>query len=188
VDPNSNAVGTMLWFNAIDNVIANNIYRNMGSGVHLDSSFRQPVCWTLVRGNRFEDTRQTCITSRFYVNGFERNPAVLPESDVHSWFTVGNVFRSNTCLKAGTAALFNGFDRNRDRYDKMVILDDSGMMMPVIENNVFREVDNGIQISPPVVWPLLRQNSIALTSSEIPEVVGLSGQKMESILIVPEKK
>ncbi|NQU45155.1 hypothetical protein HQ520_17870, partial [bacterium] len=190
VDTNSKTGGTQFWFNTFNNIVAGNRFRNLSYGVVFNSAFRLPTGWNLARDNEITNTSgysgagsysASCYTDHYYLNNFATNPAVVASSPAQHWYEVGNIFRSNVCNDATRAGIVHGYDGgNLGRMDQVTPQPDAGLMMHVVENNVFTDMDNGLMVNPPATWPLFRHNSIDAT----PPVYDPSGGNTEGLLLI----
>ena len=104
VDPHSKTCGVLFWYNAVENIVAGCPLRHLGYGVGFNGSFRNPVCWNLVRDNLAEHMggmsvecgKPACFMDSCTPSGGVADPLWEPDSDLNGWFEVGNLFRSNT--------------------------------------------------------------------------------------------
>ena len=165
IDPRSKVAGILFWYNAFENVIAENTLRRVGYGVGLTSGFRNPTGWNLVRENTMEHMgglSVECAQPAFYFDscgaaGGATGPLFQSGSDVAGWFAVGNVARANRGKDSPTAALLHA--RLGDAAAlQLPEQDAAGVIMPVLENSQFSEVERGIVVNRGTVWPSLRGN------------------------------
>ncbi|NQU41892.1 hypothetical protein HQ520_01310 [bacterium] len=185
-DNYSNAAGTMFWFNAMNNIIAENTYRNFWGGSHFSSSFRQPCAWNLVRGTRYERTvaiateRGGAHTSNYYTSDFYNNPAFDSDSDCRGWFGGGNVVRSIQAHGGAICASFGG--TGGGSYASVDLQNNVGMMFDVLENSRFENADDGVRVSPPYNWLLFRNDHIPNN----PPINDTSGRAQNILVINPD--
>ncbi|NOZ23003.1 MAG: hypothetical protein GXP25_18145 [Planctomycetes bacterium] len=195
IDPHSKVVGVLFWYNAVNNIIAGCTLRHVGYGVGFNSSFRNPCCWNLVRDNNVEHVGgmsvecigPACTMDVCMVDGGPAGPLYRPGSDVHGWFAVGNVFRSNRGKDAPIAAIAHGNLRDAQA-KKLPPQEDGGLVMPVIENCRFSDVEKGIIINPGACWAVIRNNIVKTTPPNGPAVYDQSKGKTENALILGETK
>ena len=197
-DPPIKSHGVTFWANSFDNIIAANVYRNLTGGVVINSFYRCPTGWNLTRDNRMENIRgnggDTVFPGKgaFYVDHIR---ALHPAPEDRVWYSVGNVARHNACSGADVAAYLHRPDyANLDeanpalpeatrklllmpRGDNAVVgysypdTPNGGLMMSVLEHNRFHAADQGIVISSPVNWLLLRHNDVRLTDPQAPMLI-----------------
>ena len=188
-DPAVKSHGVTYWANSFENIIANNTFRNLTGGVVINSFYRCPTGWNLTRDNRIEcihgNGGDTVFPGRaaFCVDHVR---VLDPPRAYRVWYTVGNVFRSNRCSDGDVIAFLHRPDYSRidpaapylpeatrallsmPRGDNTVFgysypdTPNGGIMMSVIENNRFEGARDGIVVSSPVNWLLLRNNTISL--------------------------
>ncbi|MEW6359759.1 MAG: glycosyl hydrolase family 28-related protein [Planctomycetota bacterium] len=195
IDPRSKVVGVIFWYNAMDNVIAGCTLRNVGYGVGFNASFRNPCCWNLVRDNAAEHVggmaveciAPACFMQTCDATGGPAGPLFSAGSDVHGWYAVGNVFRSNTGADAPVAVIAHAAMRE-DGAKKLPPQDDGGLVMPVIENSRFSAVEKGIIINPGACWAVIRNNVVKTTDPNGPAVYDQSEGKTANALILGEAK
>jgi hypothetical protein len=167
IDPKSKVSGVLFWYNAMENVVVGCALRHVGYGVGFNASFRNPCAWNLVRDNVTEHAggmSVECIEPTFYVEscgaaGGANGPLFQAGSDVAGWYTVGNVARSNRGTDAVTAVLVHAAMRDAAA-PTLPVQDYAGVVMPVVENNVFTAVKRGIVINRGTIWPVVRNNKI----------------------------
>ena len=199
--------GVTFWANSFGNVIAGNTYRNLTGGVVINTFYRCPTGWNLTRDNCIEHIHgnggDTVFPGKgaFYVDHIR---ALNPPPEDRVWYSVGNVARSNQCRDADVVAYLHRPDyRNIDldspnlpettrallsmpRGDNTVWdyeypdTPNGGLMMSVIENCAFANAAQGVVISSPANWLLLRNNDIQLGDPSAPQVIDESGGKGEA--------
>jgi len=221
VDPAIKSHGVVFWANAFDNIIADNTFRSFTGGVVINAFYRCPTAWNLTRNNRIENIHgnggDTVFPGRaaFYVDHIRvRKPR--PEDRV--WYGVGNIARGNRCIGGDVAAYLHRPDYARvelgnpdlpeatrklllmPRGDNTVVgysyprTPNGGLMMSVLENNRFESVREGIVVSSPLNWLLLRNNEIRLVSPNAPEVIDESrgahdgDQTARELLVIDESE
>ncbi len=167
IDPRSKVTGILFWFNAFDNVIAGNTLKNVGYGVGLNSSFRNPCCWNLTRDNTMEQLggmSVECAAPAFYFDscgaaGGPKGPLFRTDSDMAGWYAVGNVARSNNGNGSSTA-MYVYAEMDDATAQQLSEHNEAGVAMPVIENNRMTGVKQGIITNRGAVWPVIRNNSV----------------------------
>ena len=199
--------GVTFWANSFENVIAGNTYRNLAGGVVINTFYRCPTGWNLTRDNRIENMRgnggDTVFPGKaaFYVDHVR---ALSPAAEDRVWYSVGNIARSNRCSGADVVAFLHRPDYARidpsnpnlpeatrelllmPRGDNTVVnyeypdTPNGGIMMSVVENNLFDTADEGIVISSPVNWLLLRDNEVRLSDPAQPVIVDESAGRGEA--------
>lgn len=176
IDPRSKVACVLFWYNAMENVIADCTLRHVGYGIGFNASFRNPCAWNLVRDNVVEHVGGMSVGSiepTFYVDscgaaGGANGPLFRLDSDVAGWYAVGNVARSNSGRDARTAALVHA--ALRVAAATLPAQHYAGVVMPVVENNIFKAVSQGIVINRGTVWPVLRNNAIETVQPKGPKV------------------
>lgn len=189
-DPLTKSHGVVFWGNSFENVIVGNELGNLTGGVVINAFFRSPTGWNLTTGNRFRNIRgnggDTVFPGKgaFYVDHVR---VLEPKPEDRVWYSVGNIARSNEGDGADVAAYLHRPDYARidprsphlpaatrelllmPRGDNTVVnyrypeTPEGGIMMPLLEHNVFRNVGEGLVISSPLNWPLFRDNRITGT-------------------------
>lgn len=161
--------GVCFWFDAFDNVVDGNTFRNLTSGIVFNSRFRAPTGWNTTRNNLIEHVAgypgDTSETAAGYVDHF-RVTIQWPAAEDRVWYQVGNVARGNTIRHAEVGAYLH------TRYTGLVGArkppvephPDGGVVLSVIERNTFEEVEQGIVLSSPVNTAVIRQNHISLSA------------------------
>ncbi len=184
--------GVLFWYNAIDNIVADNEFRNLNwGGVVFDTIFRNPCCWNLTRDNLFTDIRGFGQPdSRVYHRGFFCNYYQLfdtgwPAPEDRVWYGVGNIARSNRGNRGVSSASVNMLTYGTPKGH--VSHKDMGMIMSVIENNIFEHVDRGIELSPPACWVVIRNNRFIMNDNDIPEILIENENLMDTPLIIKGK-
>lgn len=165
IDPRSKVAGILFWYNAFENVIAENTLGNVGYGVGLTSGFRNPTGWNLVRDNEMEQMgglAVECAEPAFYFDscgaaGGPAGPLFQSGSDVAGWYAVGNVARSNRG-KGSSVGTFLHARLGDAAAGQLPEQDAAGVIMPVLENSQFSDVERGVVLNRAAVWPLLRGN------------------------------
>lgn len=177
IDPRCKVSGVLFWFNGFENVIAGCTLRNLGYGVGFNSSFRNPCCWNLVRDNVMEHMggmAVECAEPAFYFDscrtaGGPGGPLYRPGSDVAGWYAVGNVARSNQGRDSPVAAFVHA--ATTDAGSRLLPAEQAaGVVMPVVENSRFTQVNRGIVINRGAIWPVLRGNVVEPLDSSSPRV------------------
>ena len=198
IDPVMKTHGVTLWANCFENIVAQNTFSNMSGGVVVNAFYRCPTGWNLIRDNRLFAIQgnggDTVFPGRaaFYVDHIR---VQTPPPGDRVWYTVGNLFRANECRGGDVAAYLHRPDYahidvagrflppstrellGMPRLDNTVVgygypeTPEGGIMMSVLENNRFDDVQQGIVISSPLNWALFRNNAIGLISSDAPSIV-----------------
>lgn len=209
VDRRIKSHGVLFWANAFENIVAENTLRNMTGGVLFNTFFRCPTGWNLTRGNRMEHIHgnggDTVFPGRaaFYVDHVRVGEPVAQD---RVWYGVGNIARNNDCRDGDVAAFLHRPDyaridpRNPDlpeatrelllmpRGDNTVVgygyphTPEGGLMMGVMENNRFSDVQTGFVVSSPINWLLLRNNKLRVASPDAPSIIDESRGEDESAI------
>lgn len=185
--------GVCLWFYNFDNIIANNTFRNMTSGIIINSRFSGPTGWNTTRGNVIENIHgyagDTSEIAAGYVDHF-RLTLQWPAVKDRLWYQVGNVFRDNTIKNASVGVYlhtrYTGFVRTVK--PQTVEHTDSGIMMSVIENNTITDVKEGIVLSSPVNTSVVRGNIVETTGNAHPPIYSQDGQEGLVNVVIEEQK
>jgi hypothetical protein len=171
---NIKTAGAQIWLNAVNNIMADNIYANVGYGSVINSSFRNPCLWNLI-------SRNTCLDADGFTGGGTRvpeafhhgyyrtnmdgveDPVANVASDCDGWYTLGNIFRYNYAGHVTTAG--HSGTQVGDSFAKTYLVhsDETGLMMDVMEHNEMDQVVNGIEYDCSTSWLLLRNNSFSNT-------------------------
>ncbi|NQU43718.1 hypothetical protein HQ520_10560, partial [bacterium] len=186
VDTMSKYHGILFWFNTYDNIYAGNTFRNLSLGVGLNSSFRIPTAWNLVRDNYVEHaygySGDTSLTPAFFTDHY-RVGSGLPAGEEMSWYEIGNIFRSNIGVDGNVASYLHARGGSIN-YLNVPDHPDAGVMSSVYENNKFLQVDQGITVSRPVNWGLLRNNTVEPKIPGTAKTYDQSGGATEDLLII----
>ncbi len=173
--------GVLFFFDSYDNVIAENRIGNLAFGIVLNSGFKVPSVWNTVRDNRLSGIREVCkdaeqggdttynstfLCESVISNVHEGGTYSWSQDSYRGWYTVGNAFRGNICENGDVAMEIttnrwfreNGWDR--------FFGGDKGLTMTVAENNVFRNVAEGILVGNPANWTLIRNNSFSFVKKD----------------------
>lgn len=186
--------GAQFWLNAVENIIDGNQYANLSYGTVINSSFRNPCLWNLVQNtvssNMSGFTGAGAMQPEFIHHSYYRSqtgevedPCATMDSDCHGWYSVGNVFRSNSGHGTSVGG-FSGahvgdwFSRNN-----LIELPDAGIMMDVMEHNTFTGVTNGFRYNKTCNDLLLRSNLLG-SSGDTHYNKSQSGTPSDAILHV----
>lgn len=187
VDMEIKVLGTIFWFDAFENVITGNTYKNLSGGALFNTSFRHPVCWNQTRENVMENifgySADTSQVPAFYTDNYrcfafdKDDPRLLPSGEEAGWYSIGNMVRHNQGKQAVAAAMVHARlpgtaikPEPDEYYSRLEAAPDSGMMMHVIEHNDFQETEHGIVVSPPANWTVIRKNHLRLNDEKNLEV------------------
>jgi len=171
LDPEHKSHGVIFWYNAVENIVAENHLRNLTAGVVFNHGFRNPTAWNITRDNTIEHIHgysgDTSLKAASYVTHFRVYEAWPAPAD-RVWYSIGDVSRGNRGRDAHVAVYLH--TRFGDRRMPRIYPPhpDGGIMLGVVENNDFQEVQEGIVVSTPANWSLLRNNRIATTPTESP--------------------
>lgn len=169
--PTHKSHGVCFWYVAFDNIVANNTFKNLASGVVWNTGYRTPTGWNLTRENLMRNmtgySGDTSQEAAFYVDHYsvygQATPRPYqsrwPPAEDRVWNSVGNVARANRGDGADVAAFLHARFAGRTRHI-YVPHPDAGLMMSVIENNEFLAAKKGIQFTPPANWAVIRQNRV----------------------------
>ena len=190
IDPRSKAIGVLFWYNAMENIIAGCTLRHVGYGVGFNASFRNPCCWNLIRDNTAEHVggmSVECIGPVCYMQtcgamGGAKGPLYTPGSDVHGWYAVGNVIRSNRGKDAPNGVIAHAAMRDNGA-KTLALQENGGLVMPVIENNELVDVEKGIVINPGTCWAVIRNNVVKTKDPKSPAVYDQSGGNTKNAII-----
>jgi len=178
IAPKHKTLGVLLWYSSFENIIANNILRNLSSGVVINSTFRNPTGWNLIRNNTIENITGyaggSSLRPAFYVHHYRCYGGRWPLLADRVWYSVGNIARSNFGETADVAAYLHA------RFEGKRIPDwtphpDGGIVMDVIENNIFLSIGEGIDVASPASWALLRNNLVT---------TGVSAANARALIII----
>ncbi len=189
IDPRYKAVGVYLFHASFANVIANNTMKHLGVGVSISADPASPSAWNLVRDNVFADMLAGAGDAAFgpiFYSENSRGTWPKSRSGVKHWVGVGNIFRSNHGSGA-PAATSVGWRRFSDQPDREFEPGhDRGLVMSVIENNTFLNVDRGLLVGAPANWTLLRNNTVGPTDEKAQAVeLDRPGRIIEPMVIEP---
>jgi len=163
--------GVIFWYNGFDNVIAGNRFHNQTAGVVFNHGFRNPTAWNLTRDNvmtqMYGMTGDTSRSAALYVDHYRWSGAWPAEED-RVWYSVGDIARCNRGDHATVAAYVHTRGMERRRLPEYPSHRNGGIMLKVVERNEFSEVDEGIVVSAPANWLLLRENTVQPTSPQTP--------------------
>ena len=172
--------GVCLWFYNFDNIIADNTFKNLTSGIIINSRFSGPTGWNTTRGNLIENVRgyagDTSEIAAGYVDHF-RLTLQWPAPEDRLWYQVGNVCRDNTIKNAEVGIYlhtrYTGYVRTKK--PQIVPHPDSGIMMSVIENNTVINAGQGIVLSSPVNTSVVRGNQVEVNDNSHPAIYSQDG-------------
>jgi len=164
--------GITFWFFCFNNVIANNTFRNMTAGIVWNSRFSGPTGWNVTRENHVERVEgyvgDTSQKAALYVDHF-RICARWPLPEDHLWYEVGNVIRANSGKDGEVGAYLH--TRFTDRVWGGLPPEehsDGGLMLCVVENNHFENVQEGIVYSIPARSCVFRNNHVETVYPDMP--------------------
>jgi hypothetical protein len=189
VNPSIKTGGVQIWLNAVDNIIADNIYANVSYGSVINSSFRNPCLWNLISRNSCLDAAgytgagtmmPVAIHHSYYPADLVEDPVVKAASDCSGWYTLGNIFRNNYADSMTTAGYCGSHVGEFFAKTYLVHSDDAGLMMDVLEHNAINQVNNGIEYDCSTSWLFLRNNSF---SNTVQQYKDRSGTKTTNVLI-----
>ena len=107
--------------------------------------------------------------------------------DNRVWHSVGNIARANLATNSEVRA------HPHTRFTGQIPgglppepYPESGVMMRVIENNQFTGVKEGIVLSSPVNWAVLRNNYIVTAEPDDPEIVASMVQTAQRRVLIKE--
>jgi hypothetical protein len=189
IEPHMKTVGVYLFHNAWDNIVASNVIQHAAVGVSIATNPNTPSVWNLIRDNQFE--RMTGFaggTAHSPVFYCEFGLGVFPpyRTNIRHWVSVGNVFRGNAGAEAPTAVQV-GWLRGAEQWDQDFAAGaEAGLVMSVIENNEFSQVDQPLRLTAPANWTLWRDNSVGndAASGEAPRAAGVN---VIEPLLLPEQ-
>ncbi len=178
--------GVLMFFDSYRNVIAENDFRNLAFGVALNAAFKAPLTWNTVRDNTFSGIREA-YRDAMQGGDSTRHSTCFCESTVGNagefagwdtytvWYTVGNVFRNNRCYDCDSAAELatNRWHLLRNVGHERYWGEEKGNALSIIENNLFSDVSQGIQMGNPAYWSLIRNNTFTFKEKEgfLPQVL-----------------
>ena len=178
--------GVLMFFDAFNNVIAENEFKNLAFGVSLNTAFKAPLSWNTIRDNKFigiqeaykdaaqggDSTRNaTCLCESVVSNAGETNGW----DTYNVWYTVGDVFRNNECIDCDTALEIatNRWHCIRNKGIGDYFGEEKGNALTIIENNSFKDVADGILVGNPAYWSLIRNNTYSFKHKD-----GYNGEKV----------
>lgn len=191
--PNHKSHGVCFWFYALDNIVANNIFKNMSSGIVFNSRFRGPTAWNLTRENVVKNIRGYCgdtsLKPAGYVDHF-RLTLDWPSPDDRVIYSLGNAARNNRFEDVDVGAyLHTRFTGQLRKGLAPVEHSTGGMVMSVIENSVFKNVrEEGIVVESPANGCLLRNNQIDMAGpASADKAIVIVPPADQSTLVIEEK-
>ncbi len=160
--------GVCFWFYSMDNIVANNRFKNLTSGIIYNSHYRGETGWNLTVGNLVENvdgySGDTSLEPSGYCDHF-RIMKNWPDESIRGWYEVGNIARNNTFRNVKVGAFLHGRYEYKKSNKSYVKHENAGIVMAVIENNTFLGVDKGIVVGNPANNCLIRNNSINFNSN-----------------------
>jgi hypothetical protein len=161
--------GVCLWFDNFENIVDGNTFRNLTSGVVVNSRYRAATGWNTVRNNLIENiaghTGDTSEKPAGLVDHF-RLTLRWPNPEDRVWYQVGNVTRGNTVRDATVGAYlhtrYTGYVGSRK--PETVEHPEGGIVLSIVENNRFENVAEGVVLSSPVNTSVIRANTIGLST------------------------
>jgi hypothetical protein len=185
--------GVCFWFYAFDNVVANNIFKNLTSGIVFNSRFRGPTGWNLTRENVVQNISGYCgdtsLKPAGYVDHF-RVTLDWPKPEDRVVYSIGNAARSNRFENADVGAYLHARFTGQV-WGGLPAVEHSigGMVMSVIENSVFKNIrEEGIVVETPANDCLLRNNQIDMAdNTPVDNAVVIDPLARKSTLIVTEE-
>jgi hypothetical protein len=160
--------GVTFWFYSFENIIAENTFKNVTSAIVFNSHYRGETAWNLTTGNKIENvygySGDTSLEPSGYCDHF-RIMKKWPDDKFRGWYEVGNVARNNTFNNVKVAAFLHGRYETNDSNRPFAEHTDGGIVMGVIENNTFTNVDKGIVIGNPAHSCLIRNNIIKFSNN-----------------------
>lgn len=170
----------LFFFDAADNVVAENDFNNVVFGVAFNTSFKQPVLYNRVRDNKMSGMREiyngamqggdTTVHAAFFAENGGSNAGQEGDYDSYNaWYTVGNSFVGNECSDGDFAAeqtIRPWHKRIGKKKSEAWYGEEKGQMMLVFENNTFSGVSDGLDIGNSASWTLDRNNSYTFTSKD----------------------
>jgi hypothetical protein len=178
--PGYKTIGVTFYHKSFNNIVANNTLKHFSLGVAFVVQYRGGSGWNLARDNVMEDmtgdfTSSTANKPAFYSILFSLGASNSPAfSENKLWISVGNIFRSNKANSGTAAASIDTLTANKKRLPEEYLNyedKDGGIMLPIIENNVFEQVRQGINIERPANWTLIRNNTIQIKDRDTPPIV-----------------
>lgn len=148
-------MGVAWWFNAYDNVTADNTFNDCG-GLYITGSVALTSSWNLVRDNTHRSHG-----GRHFISHYAYPILDTIEGISLGWYGVGNVFRRNTSdVDDAEAVLRAGWSRPEVRLREETPFDlDTGLALAVFEHNRFTGVRAAGYFGPPMPWLLWRSNN-----------------------------
>jgi len=178
--------GVTFWFYAFDNIVANNIFKNMTAGVVWNSRFRGPNAWNVTRENVVENITgfagDTSLKPAIYVDHF-RVSSRWPEKEDEVWYSVGNLCVNNQGRNADVGAyLHTRYSPKAEGALPAGDHEDGGIVMSIIENSEFRDVKEGIVVSAPVTDCLIRKSLVTTIDPDAPKIIDQDGKGRKGII------
>lgn len=180
--------GLLFWYNAVDNIVADNTFVRLNwGGVVLDSVYRHPTAWNLVRGNRFQKILPWGA-ERFHrealINYYQASSSKgWPTGDDRVVYSVGNQFRDNTGTECWGAVAARWLKYGRP-VDPVPHPTGAGLWLTVIENNRFSGLTHaGIRLGIPATWTVLNGNRIEVKDRRVEPVQLLDADKLADPII-----
>jgi len=173
--------GVLFFFDSHSNIIAENSISNLSFGIVFNTAFKAPSSWNIVRDNKlsgiteaYKDARQGGDTTRnatFFCESVIGNIQGTNSGgwdNYNVWYTAGNAFRNNICVKGDTSAELatNRWHNLLNKGIENYYGKDKGNALTIIENNKFEEVADGILIGNPDYWTLIRNNTFKFKIKE----------------------
>jgi hypothetical protein len=189
IEPDMRTMGIFFFHNSVDNIAANNVIQHVAVGISIATNPDTPSAWNLVRDNQFRQMTglagDGAHSPAFYC---EYSLGVFPpyRKNILHWVSVGNVFRGNAGAEAPTAVQV-GWLRGAEQWDQDFAAGaEAGLVMSVIENNEFSQVDQPLRLTAPANWTLWRDNSVGndAASGEAPRAAGVN---VIEPLLLPEQ-
>ncbi len=164
MDPVHKTHGTVFWFNSIENIVADNDYRNLSSGVVWNHGYRNPTAWNQTTDNRFDGIQgqsgDTSESPACWVNHY-RVFWKWPLAEERVVYSVGEVCRRNHGRHADVGAYLHArYEEGPGGKEDYVPHPYGGMTLGIIEKCTFEAVRHGIVLSSPVNGAILRENRI----------------------------
>jgi len=160
-EPRMKVVGVYLYQSAFENIVAGNTLNRVAVGAAVSADVGLPSAWNLIEAN-------TIGVTGGYTGGTAYRPMAINEharglrpaqrSGIDGWLTLGNTFRRNTARgsSAGAVGWLKGSGQNSDGYR---VDPDRGLMMTVIEHNTFNAIAQGVTLTAPSNWTVIRGNT-----------------------------
>ena len=174
VDEEHKSHGTVFWFNSIENIVAENEYRNLAGGVIWNHGYRNPTAWNLTTRNTFAHIHgysgDTSLTPACWVNhyrAFQR----WPEPHERVAYSIGEICRHNQGEDVDTAAyLHTRFENWKAAEQNYVPHDKGGIILGVVEHCQFRKARQGIVLSSPANGIMVRCNRVETSDTQASSV------------------